>query len=175
MKTVREVMVPLDAYTSVDDDASLLDAILALEAAQQDAEKNPGRPRDRAVLVRSKDGDVIGKLSMWDVLSGLEPRYAHPIDPLSMVESYGLWSHTLLQNLGEKAAAIHAKTLVSAPKEDERIEASAPLDRAVGQLVRGRFLSLLVTHRDDVIGVLRLSDVFQNVGAMVKAAKLQPA
>jgi hypothetical protein len=175
MKTVKELMVPLDAYTSVDDDASLLDAILALEASQREAETNAGRPRDRAVLVRSKGGDVVGKLSMWDVLSGLEPRYAHPVDPLSMVESYGLWSHTLLQNLGEKAASIHARTLVSAPKDDERIDATAPLDQAVGQLVRGRFLSLLVTHRNDVIGVLRLSDVFQNVGEMVKAAKLQPA
>jgi CBS domain-containing protein len=171
-KIVKDLMVPLEEYSRVSEDATLLDAIQTLERAQVEASADPGRPKDRAVLVQAKDGRVIGKLSLWDVLRGLEPRYEDPIEVI--IDDYFLWTHAMFVNLAEKAKAIKAKDLLRELSHGEMIKEDAPLDVAVHQLVRDRLLSLLVERGDRVIGVLRLSDVFLAVSEMVKAEP-QPA
>jgi CBS domain containing-hemolysin-like protein len=173
MKTVKELMTPLSGYTRVFDDASLFEAFEALEQARS-SQTDPSRPWDRAVLIQSKDHQVIGKLSMWDLLNGLEPRYDHPIDPLAMVEDYGWWSRPL-QNLAEKARLVKVKDLVRPFAESEKISQDASLDLAVNQLLIGQYLSLLVTQEGEVTGILRLSDVFREVSHMIKTAQPEPA
>ncbi len=171
-KIVKDLMIPLEAYSRVSEDASLFDAIQILERALLGSTADPSRPKDRAVLVQAKDGQVIGKLSMWDVLRGLEPRYEDPIEVI--VDDYFLWTHAMFVNLAEKAKAIKATDLLRQLTQAEMIKEDAPLDIAVHQLVRDRLLSLLVVRDDRVVGVLRLSDVFKAVSEMIKAEP-QPA
>ena len=64
MKTllVKDLMVPLAEYATVFEDASLSDAIDALEKAQSQFDKS--RYRHRAVLVcEKKTNKVLGKIS----------------------------------------------------------------------------------------------------------------
>lgn len=70
---VKDLMVSLSEYATVSEDATLFEAVLALEKAQEAFEKN--RYTHRAILVRGKSGDIIGKISQLDVLMGLEPNY----------------------------------------------------------------------------------------------------
>jgi CBS domain-containing protein len=175
MKIVKDLMVPLEEYTRVSEGASLHDAIQALEKALLGPGADPARPKDRAVLVQARDGRVIGKLSMWDVLRGLEPRYEHAVEPLVMIDDYFLWTHSLFVNLAEKARSIKAKDLLREPSKDEFINEDAPLDLAMHQLVRGKLLSLLARRDNKVVGILRLSDVFKAVSEMIKEAEAQPA
>ena len=175
MKSVKDLMVPFEEYTRVSDGASLHDAIIALEKALLGPGADPSRPRDRAVLVQAQDGRILGKLSLWDVLRGLEPRYDRPIDPLVMVNDYFLWTHSMFVNLGEKAKSIRAKDLLREHSRDEIIDEGAPLDLAVHQLVRSNLLSLLVMRDHAIVGILRLSDVFKTVSDMIRAAEEQPA
>lgn len=170
MKTVKELMVPLGDYTQIFAEDSLFEAIAALERAQKLPESDPDRPRDRAVLVIDQAKRVVGKLSMWDVLRGLEPQYDRPIDPLAMPMDYGLWSKPFI-NLAEKAREIKAKDLIRLPVEEECITEEATLDQAVNRLIRKRQLSLLVTRNGDIVGILRLSDVFREVSAMIRASR----
>ena len=171
MKSVKDLMVPFEEYTRVSDGASLHDAIIALEKALLGPGADPSRPRDRAVLVQAQDGRILGKLSLWDVLRGLEPRYDRPIDPLVMVNDYFLWTHSIR----EKAKSIRAKDLLREHSRDEIIDEDAPLDLAVHQLVRSNLLSLLVMRGHAIVGILRLSDVFKTVSEMIRAAEEQPA
>jgi CBS domain-containing protein len=174
MKTVNDVMTPVRAYTTVSDQATLLDAIIALETAQRAKTDEPERMADRAVLVLRGNRHVVGKITMWDILHGLEPRYGE-IDPLAMSASYGIWNRNILNNLAEKARLVKVSDMLDLPEAEERIESGAPLDKAVGQLVRGRLMSLLVMEKNEVIGVLRMSDVFADVSMMVKHAEAEAA
>ena len=72
-RTVRDLMVPLEEYAVVGSDASLLDAVLALDKAQ--AAVAAGRQPHRAVLVVDSGGRVVGKLGHLGFLKALEPRY----------------------------------------------------------------------------------------------------
>lgn len=175
MQIVKDLMVPLEAYTRVAEDATLYDAVKLLEKALTDPGSDPARPRDRAVLVQAKDGRVLGKLSMWDVLRGLEPRYELPVEPLVVIDEFFTWTHAMFVNIKERARTIPAKDLLSEHSHEEMIDESASLDQAVQQLVHGKLLSLLVTRDAHVVGILRLSDVLTTIGRMLDAVDTQAA
>ena len=72
-KTVKDLMVPLDEYATVSEDATMYEAVTALEKAQAEFDQN--RDRHRAILILDKDGHVVGKVSPLDILRALEPKY----------------------------------------------------------------------------------------------------
>ncbi len=175
MQIVKDLMVPLEAYTRVPEDATLYDAVKLLEKALTDPGSDPARPRDRAVLVQAKDGRVLGKLSLWDVLRGLEPRYELPVEPLVVIDEFFTWTHAMFVNIKERARTIAVKDLLREHSHEEMIDEKASLDQAVQQLVHGKLLSLLVTRDAHVVGILRLSDVLTTIGRMLDAVDTQAA
>src|SRR5512132_1926600 len=136
MKIVRDLMVPLEAYTHVFVGAPLQDVIKGLAQAMMGPTADPSRPQDRGVLVRAPDGHVVGKLSLWDVLNGLKPHYEPPIDPFGKVDDHLLWSQWLRADLAERARSIRVEDLLREPAKEETIEETAPLDLAVHRLIR---------------------------------------
>ena len=167
---VKELMTPLDRYTTIAQDASLKDAFLLLEGAfRGEAKSDAAHPRDFAVLVVDQNRQVIGRLVVWDVLRALEPQRVSRVDSLSMVDDYGVWSQPLI-NLATKARYIQVKNIVQRLHGDEFINADASLDKAVHRLIAHRFLSLIVTERGRTAGVLRVVDVFSHICAIVREA-----
>ena len=72
---VQDLMLPLERYTVVSEEATLKEVFLALEGALKGSQKtDPTEARDFAVLVLDKDNGVVGRLTVWDVLGGLEPQ-----------------------------------------------------------------------------------------------------
>lgn len=182
---IKELMVPLAEYATVFEDATLNEAILALEKAQKNVEQ--GRERHRAILVLDNNRRVVGKLSQWDVCAGIEPRYRSiesiantsrfglsPEYIRSMLAEFGLWQKPL-EDLCHKASEIHVKDIMSQPSPDEYIDENASLDEAIHLLVMGRHQSLIVNKGDSITGILRMSDVFKGICDKVKACKLTDA
>jgi CBS-domain-containing membrane protein len=179
-RKVKDLMVPLAEYATVNEDANLYAAVLALEQAQkkfrQDAYKH------RAILVLSKDGRVAGKLSQLDVIKGLEAGYKKMGDfkgishtgfsvefIKSMVDKYDLWKKPL-EDICRRAPHIKVKDVMYTPTEGEYVQEEATLDQALHQLVVGHHQSLLVTKDGkEIVGILRLTDVFQEVCGLIKA------
>jgi CBS domain containing-hemolysin-like protein len=61
---------------------------------------------------------------------------------------------------------------MQAPSEGEFIEHDAELQIAVLQLVTGHHLSLLVTKGQEIIGILRLTDVFAAIFHTMKECEI---
>lgn len=179
MKTiiVKDLMVPLDEYATVDEGANLFEAVSALEKAQEQFDSK--KYRHRAVLVASKTGAVIGKISQLDAIKALEPKYSEFSSKgaaamgfskkfiVSMMDGYDLWNKPM-NDLCKKAMKIKARDVMYAPEEGEYVEESATLDQAIHQLVIGRHQSLLVTGKNAIVGILRLTDVFTAVFQAMK-------
>jgi len=184
---VKDLMVPLSDYVCVSEDATLYDAVIALEEAREKCvveKTDTARYGHRAVLICDKDNRVIGKLSHLDVLRSLEPKYSRIGDlkkvsgfglsaefMRSMMQEYDLWKAPL-EDLCRKAADVKVGSIVDSPLEGEVIDQEASLNQAVHQLIVGRHQSLLVAAKGNVIGILRLTDVFQEVGSSIKACKI---
>lgn len=179
--TVKDLMIPLAEYATVKEDATLYEAVMALEEAQN--RFNQSRDKHRAVLVCDAGGKVVGKLSQIDILRGLEPRYKQIGDLTdtsrfgftreflqSMISNYGLFRKAL-DDLCRKAAEMNVRAIMATPAEGELIAEETTLDAAIHQLVMGRHQSLLVMRGEAVVGVLRLSDVFREICGRIKACK----
>ena len=176
MKTfnVKDLMVPLAEYATVSEDATLFDAIQALEKAQ--AQFDQTRYRHRAVLILNQDGKVIGKLSQLDALKALEPKYKtlqtdgsgrhfgfSTTFTKGMLNQFSLWASPLT-DLCQKAFDRKVKAFMYKLSEGEFVREDSSLDVAINQLIMGQHQSLLVTNQaDEIVGVLRLTDVFAAV------------
>ncbi len=184
MKTliVKDFMVPLPEYTTVSQEGTLYDAVLALEKAQQTSD--PKKHRHRAVLVYDKNNKVVGKLGQLDILKALEPKYAEmgdlgtlsrtgfsPEFLRSMIEKFALWNKPL-SDICSKAARMKVKDIMYTPTEGEYVEENASLGEAVHQLVMGHHQSLLVTQGAEIVGIVRLVDVFNRVCDAMKTCEL---
>lgn len=178
---VKDLMVPLSEYATVSEDATLREAVMALEKAQEEFARTGHLYLHRAVLVYDKAGKIVGKVSQLDVLSALEPKYKEISNGKgmsyygftqkfirSMMDQYSLLDKPL-NNLLKKASEQRVKNFVSRPTEGEYIEEDASLDKAIHQFVIGQHQSLLVTGQDEIVGILRLTDVFNAIFQEIKA------
>ncbi len=180
--TVKEIMVPLEQYATVHEDASLYEAVLAIE----ECGKGKGPQDARAVLVVNSENQVVGKFNQLDIVRSLEPGYKKIVDSrpdagrvgfsrrfLKLIASdYDLWSKPMDQICG-KAANIHAKDIMHKPtNEGQYVDENASINQAIHQVVMGRHQSLLVTKEEKIIGILRLTDIFSEIANCMKACSL---
>jgi len=181
-RTVKEVMVPLAKYATVPDTATMFEAVMALEKAQQDFDQT--RYRHRAVLVYDTNKQIVGKVSQLDILKALEPKYEQIEDTKSisrlgysrqflkkMMDQFSLWNKPL-DDICKKASSTKVKDFMYTPTEGEYIEESATLDQGIHQLIVGHHQSLLVTREKEIVGVLRVTDVFKEICNIIKVCEI---
>ena len=176
--TVKELMVPITEYATVPREATLRDAVLALEKSQMSLD--PSQHKHRAILVLDEGGKVMSKITMKDILVALEPNYGKvegvgvlersgfsPDLIRSMLTDNALWTEPL-QFFRKRATKLKVSDFIQTPSEGEYIDGNATLGEATHQMVVYPYLSLLVTSGDEVVGILRLSDVFTKVCDIIK-------
>jgi len=175
-KRVKDLMISLDEYPVVSPDMSLLDAILTMTKAQK--KRAPGLQPYRAVLVADKTGKIIGKLGQLAFLKALEPKYRH-LGDLEKLKSAGLSDEIIstmidhyrfLEEVLPDLCAQGRNTKVKDAMHpiEESIGEDAPLCEAINKIVIYQQLSLLVMRGQQAVGVLRLSDLCDEVARQMK-------
>lgn len=175
---VRELMVPLDKAASVSSEATLFEAVTALDLAGE-LWKGTGGGFD-PLLVLDGAKEVVGVLTRWDVVRAIEPRYGaignlretsrygfSPDFLRSMLDHYGLWRKPL-EDLCRKAAGLKVAEIMAELNDAEVVEADSSLDTAIHQLVMGHHQCLLVREGGGAVGLLRLADVFREICQRMK-------
>ncbi|BBO80386.1 hypothetical protein DSCO28_09520 [Desulfosarcina ovata subsp. sediminis] len=178
---VKDLMVPISEYATVPEEATLFEAVLALEEAQEQFQQN--RYSHRAVLILDKNKKVIGKLSQMDFLTALEPKDAN-LDQIRKFTQFGfsrkaialqqeehLETSQSILDVYSKAASMNVTHFMQRPTEGEYVDENASLDVALHQLTAGGNLSLLVTRKSEIVGILRLADVFAAVYHSMKESQ----
>jgi len=179
---VKDIMVPLEKYAIIHEDRLLIEAIEVLEKAQKAFEAVPYV--HRAVLAYDDNKKIVGKLSQWDVIKNLEPKYEtfgdirstslsglSPELIKSMMEKHNLWQADL-DDLCNRIARKKVKDVMYKPAEGEKIEVDATMGEAMHSFVIGHHQSLLVTKDSEIVGVLRLTDVFKLLCERVKKCSI---
>ncbi len=179
MKTilVKDVMVPLSEYATVSQDATLSQAVLELKKVQASFDR--AKYRHRAILIYDENKRIVGKVSFISILRGLEPKYDSMLSdkgPMhlgftksfqrALIDQLKLWEEPL-DDLCAKSANVKVKSFMAALGPDEQVSLDATLNEAIHYLVMGHHQSLMVMDGDDVVGLLRLTDVFELVADAV--------
>ena len=170
---VKDLMVPLSEYATVPKGSTLFDAVIALEKAQEEFDHS--QYRHRAVLIMDDQKRVVGKLAQMDVLRALEPK-DKDLDGIECMKQFGFSDQTILQvkqqriskraslkELCTQAVNLKVEDFMQTLSEGEYVGEGTSLDAAIQQLISGNHFALLVTRGKDIIGILRLSDVFAAV------------
>jgi len=174
---VKDIMVPLEEYATVSEGATLYEAVLALEKAQEQYKQS--RYKHRAVLVYDKDRRIVGKVSQLDAIRGIEAGYSkigdlkavshsgfRPAFIKSLMGKYSLWQKPL-EDIVKKAVKVKVKDIMHTPTEGEYVAEEASLEEAIHLLVMGQHQSLLVTRDNRIVGILRLTDVFMALRTLI--------
>ena len=182
MKLIKDLIVPIKEYATVAEDAILFEAVMALEKAQM--EHNKRQYLHRAILVYDKNDKIVGKVSQLDILRAMEPKYKKMGDPeklsragfsqeflQSMLEKYELWDDSFVDVCG-KAVSLKVKDIMYKPSEGEYVNEDVSLSECIHRLVMGHHQSLLVTRGEDIVGILRLTDVFNEIVEGMKACEV---
>jgi len=179
---VRELMRRAEEFPRISNQATFMEAVDALEKAQQ--EFSSGKAPQRILLVYDEAGRIVGKLSPMDVVQGLEPNY-DKIDSLksvshyrlaqsvleSMKEQFRLWQRPLAE-LCKKAYSLKIENFVKMPSPDHMVKADDKMDNAFHLFVVGRHDSLFVKDGEKIVGLIRFSDVYKKIAQTMRECPL---
>ena len=180
MKSIKvaDIMIPLSEYATVSEEATMHEAVQALERAQNRFRQN--RYSHQTVLVTDRLGFIVGQLSQLDLILALEKGYRKRglIDPANRrafgrsyipteIDRLNLWQKPLAE-LCRQGREVKIQEIMQSPKRGEYIGFDATLDEAVHRFAIGRCRSLLVTQWGKITGILRLCDVFERIHEALK-------
>jgi len=179
---VSDLMLDVSVCRSIGEQDTVYQAIKELsDAASEFA--GTKYPLDM-LLVKDSEEQVLGILTLNDLLAGLEPGYTNLGDlsrisfsgltpeVLTMLrESYGLWQKPLSE-LCQKASRVRIAAVFEKPLERQFIRKSAPLNEAIHRLIINDEAWLLAEEKDRIVGLLRICDVFSEVSARAKQCKI---
>jgi len=178
-KSVKDLMLSLAEYATVPAGATIREAMEELARAQRGLAA--GRPQHRAVLVLDEGGHVIGKLSQWAILRRIQPGFLRADDLVSLSRA-GL-TQEFIETLTERfsnlslglpalcASAGRIRARDAMVPIEVSIDEDASLTAAIHELVVSHAQSMLVTRGGEVVGILRMSDVFEEVAAAIRQAR----
>jgi hypothetical protein len=136
--------------------------------------------------VLNNKGQVVGKVSYWDVLKALEPRYKSLGDTKvlcqcgwsaafikSMLQKYELLTKPLAVACA-RASGLQVRDVMTPLcekellcREQEIVDHDRSLKEVIHLLVMGNLMALYVRKGKHIIGVVRLSDVFHAVSKII--------
>lgn len=170
-KCVKDLMIPVSEYATIHQDATLYEAILTLQDYQKNVPEN--RQPYRAILVTDDRQHIIGKINHWGFLKALEPKYTlvNDMEKLSrvgvssdfvksMMDQLRLWQDNFF-DVSKRVQTIKVKDVMNPITES--IDENASIIEAIHRIVMWQTLSLLVLRGNQVIGILRLSDLYSEV------------
>ena len=169
---VKELMIPVADYQTLGEDATLGDVAAALTASKH-----------RDILVVDAAGSFVGVLTMADVILALEPNYKKlskkglDTDILSnrlvaeQFKEFNLWGDSLT-NICSKGVGIKATDAMHVPEDAHYIDGDSDVEHGVHMYMVGTPQPLIVRSNGNVIGVLRMSDVFAEIVNRMNACAL---
>jgi len=170
-KKIKDLMIPLEQYATVHVESSLYDAVLAIHKSQDNL--SAGMQPIRAVFVVDDSNKIVGKMGHLAFLKALEPKYNNIVDLdkltragvsldfiSSMTDNLRLWQDDLM-NIWKRAHSMKVKHVMSPASES--IDENASLSEAIHQIILLQSLSLLVKSGSKIVGILRLSDLYNEV------------
>ena len=174
---VRDLMVTVDRFPKISDRSTFYEAIEALERAQE--QYLSGKSEQRILLVENEQGKIIAKISPIDLIRGLETNYSRintgetikrfGLNYIwkSMQKDYGLWEDPF-KDLCRKASEVQIRQFILSPQEGQMVGTNDTLAKCFHLFVMNRHDTLLVVQGDEIIALLRFSDVYKKVSQTMK-------
>ncbi len=177
-KKVKDLMISVDIYPTVRKDASVLDAILTLEKSQEKVPENLAPYR--AVLVVDDNGKILGKAGHLAFLKAMEPKLRIGRDAEGDRLEKANLSPDILDTIDRNVhmweddyfdiCSVVSKTKISEIMHpvEECVDENAHIKKAIHKIINLKTISLLVKKNEEVVGIIRLTDIYNELQDFVK-------
>lgn len=159
---VGDVMIPISAYTTIEESRTVADAVTALKASftALTATRQLMETGHRSVLVMDKSGSLLGMLTIHDLLGLILPRYlSSPKPSTADAIQYSPLFWTGMFTAGAKDIRSLSISEVMSPSPAS-IDCGASLMEAAFLMVSENQRRLIVTEKKIPVGVIREQDLF---------------
>jgi CBS domain-containing protein len=159
---VKDLMIPLEDYPHIPYWFSLRQAMAIVREA---AVKFEGSFEPRAVLVFDEKYQLMGILTLRDIIKGLEPRFLHETalvkaDPNLTVLMGDLFGPGLKEASQKPVSEVMSSIKVTAQGND-------PVGKAIFLMIKENVGMMPVIQDNKVAGMVRLSDLFKEISELV--------
>ena len=180
-KQVQDLMVPISDYATIHEDATMEEALRALENENKRFGDAPYR--HQSLVVVDSNRHAVGRLSQIDMMRALEPGYNQIGGSeswlgrsvlsknvlITLREQFGLWEQPL-EAMCDHLRKTTVKNHMQKPQEGEFVNNTETLNIAAHRIVMGHHHSLLVVQPDkEIVGILRSTDLFNALYDMLDA------
>jgi CBS domain-containing protein len=161
-KKVKDLMIPLEDYPHIPYWFTLRQAMAIVREA---AIKFEGAFEPRAVLVFDEKYQLMGMLTLRDIIKGLEPRFLHEtslvkMDPNLTVLLGDLFGPGLREASQKPVSEVMSPIKVTTNGEDA-------IAKALFLMIKENVGLMPVVQDQRVAGMIRLSDLFKEISDMV--------
>jgi CBS domain-containing protein len=161
-KKVKDLMIPLEDYPHIPYWFTLRQAMAIVREA---AVKFEGSFEPRAVLVFDEKYQLMGMLTLRDIIKGLEPRFLHEtslvkMDPNLTILLGDLFGPGLREASQKPVSEVMSPIKVTTNGEDD-------ISKALFLMIRENVGLMPVVQEQRVAGMIRLSDLFKEISDMV--------
>lgn len=171
MKTIGDVMIPIDRYPMVQDGCTLRDAIHEIERGV--IEHDGRRSLPRVILVVDEDGELAGTVRRRDLMRGLVPPFLRSVSMPhdQMLVEVGADPNLSLLSIERLIPSIRAQA--DRPIRDvmqppiKPVDAEEPVFRAAYEMVNANLALLPVSRQGRLAGVVRSVEVFRELSRLV--------
>jgi CBS domain-containing protein len=161
-KKVKDLMIPLEDYPHIPYWFSLRQAMAIV---RETSIKFEGQFEPRAVLVFDEKYQLMGILTLRDIIKGLEPRFLHETALVKADPSLAVLMGDLF-GPGLKEASQKPVSEVMSPIK-ATIQGNDPIAKAVFVMIKEDVGMMPVIQDSKVAGMVRLSDLFKEISEMV--------
>jgi len=161
-KKVKELMIPLADYPHIPYWFTLRQAMAIVREASIKFETSF---EPRAVLVFDEKYQLMGMLTLRDIIKGLEPRFLHETaliksDPSLMVLTKDFFGPGLREASQKLVSEVMSPIRVT-------VDGEAPIAKALFLMVKENVGLMPVTLDSKVAGMIRLSDLFKEISELI--------
>jgi CBS domain-containing protein len=161
-KKVKDLMIPLEDYPHIPYWFTLRQSMAIIREASI---KFEGSFEPRAVLVFDEKYQLMGMLTLRDIIKGLEPKFLKETHLVKMDPSLTVLLGDLLgPNL--KEASQRPVSEVMSPIQ-ATVDGEAPIVKALYVMIKENVGLMPVIQDNKVAGMIRLSDLFGEIAQLV--------
>lgn len=165
-KKVKDLMIPLEDYPHIPYWFTLRQAMAILREAAITFE---GQFEPLAVLVFDEKYQLMGILSLRDIIKGLEPRFLYEkYEKNTLAEAEAAYSGSLRDLFGPEWQKASQRPVSEVMKPNEiTIHGDDSIAKALFLMIKLKVSRLPVLQDNKLAGMLRLSDLFQEISDLV--------
>jgi CBS domain-containing protein len=161
-KRVKDLMIPLEDYPHIPYWFTLRQAMAIVREA---AIKFEGVFEPRAVLVFDEKYQLMGILTLRDIIKGLEPKFLKETylvkQDISLTVLFGdLFGPNVKQESQKPVSEVMSPIKIT-------VDADSPIVKAIFLMIKENVGMMPVVQENKVAGIIRLSELFNEVSKMV--------